>query len=538
MNLLKRIPFRLFTPLLFIGLFCGTSANAADELSNENYPKPIFENVLPSLNFHKDLRFHGKSTEEIKSQLEIEEGHDATAASDSPNRSRSQRIKKIFKEYRCPIAIFGLIVSSVAVGVIWNALPKDDPTGLCKIPKTPISAADLAENIFNETKVLNINVRMNQLEWENLKLEAAVSASEKGIGEEILPSFTWYDATSNIDGYEEENTKIRKKSWYGSFSITKPGLKLKNTVYNPDISDDFRTNPMAKISKFTLNNSVQDISYLKQCVAYKILETVGEIEVPHCQLSHVCVNKERMGLYVSIEPLVQAFFERHLGHNDIALYEGDVTGNGKLWERGKSDFYPDGIDTYEYKKGDRQWEQSQEFHDLLSLIDRPDDAQLSPDEEEMVERILDMPKILKFFAGEQLVHHWDGYAWNNNNNFFYYNYENHKIAFLPWGTDQTLGTASLLSMSSADGRIFKLILKSETFRMQLWQEFEAMRENLRLELPSLFQFIDEQMEIMKPWFYGDEEQIAVEKSIKLKRVLENMAYSKEKFDESWMVNRL
>ena len=471
-------------------------------MANEiEYPSPVFETVLPQLNF----KSHLSPTWEYDKDLESGAGDRDQGLEEHQKNSCFRSFKKNAREYRCPIFMFGLVFTSVAFGVIWNLIPNVDPTGLCQLPKPSINASSLAQNVFNESKILDINVRMNKIEWESLKLEFTVTASQEGIGGDIVPSFNWYDAAYDIDGHKEEHMQIRKKSWYGSFSTVKPGLKLKNTEYDPDKADDFKTNPLAKISRFTLNNSVQDSSFLRQCVSYKILRMMG-VEAPMCQLSHVCVNNERMGIYVSIESYLQSFFDRFIGHNDIALYEGDATGNGGLLDRREgSDFYSAyGIERYAYKKGDREWEQSSALQDLLSLVDLPDDYILSLDDEEKVEAILDLPKVLKFFAAEQLIRHWDGYIWNLNNHFIYFDYQNDKIAFLPWGTDQSLKGSGFLSARNADGRLFKLILKSQKFKEQLKEEYAQMRQKMHDDLPLILEYIAEQTELLEPWLYGDE----------------------------------
>ena len=411
-------------------LFCIYSCLLASE--HEEYPSPVYETDLPALNFKEHLSPSWDAEKDKLSDLESGEGGRNQDQEEVKKNTGLQNFKKNVKEYRCPIFLFGLVVSSITFGIVWNLIPTVDPTGLCMQAKPNINASSLAENIFNESKVLDVNIKMNKIEWESLKLEFSVRASDEGIGGDILPSFNWYDAAYDIDGHKEDNVQIRKKSWYGSFSTTKPGLKLKNTDYDPDRADDFKTNPLAKISKFTLNNSLQDSSYLRQCLSYKIMRTIG-LEAPLCQLAHVCVNNQRMGIYVSIESYLQSFFDRYLGHNDIALYEGDVTGNGGLLDKEfGSDFYRSGVERYAYKKGDRQWEDSSSVQDLLALIDLPDDYVLSSGDEAKIEAIIDLPKVLRFFAAEQLVRHWDGYIWNLNNHFIYYDYQNDKIVFLPW----------------------------------------------------------------------------------------------------------
>ena len=512
----------------FFSLFCIYSFVLASE--QEEYPSPVFDTVLPMLNFKNHLSpawdREQSNLNNLEPQLDdVDQDHE-----EFEKNYNLQKCRKIFKEYRCPIFLFGLVMGSISFGIVWNLIPNVDPTGLCMQAKTIINASSLAENVFSEKKILDINIKMNKVEWESLKLEFSVRASDDGIGGDILPSFNWYDAVYDIDGHKEEKIQIRKKSWYGSFSIKKPGLKLKNMEYDPDLADDFKTNPLAKISKFTLNNSLQDSSFLRQCVSYKIMRMIG-LEAPMCQLSHVCVNNQRMGIYVSIESYLQSFFDRYLGHNNIALYEGDVTGNGGLLDREfGSDFYPSGLDRYAYKKGDRQWEDSLALQDLLSLIDLPDDYVLNSDDELKLTTIIDLPKVLKFFAAEQLVRHWDGYIWNLNNHFIYYDYENDKVVFLPWGTDQTLRNPGFLSAHNAEGRLFKLILKSRNFELQLQEEYEKIQKNLSDSLPLIIEYIMEQKKLLEPWLYGDEKDNVKTEAEQLIKIVKEIVNSGQNFE--------
>lgn len=489
---------------------------------DEQYSSPVFNTDLPKLDFKKHLSPAWDHDQDNLSDLESTVCETNEYDDEAQMNCNLKNFKKNVKEYRCPIFMFSLVLTSIAFGVIWNLIPNIDPTGLCQRPKENINTSSLAQNIFNESRILDINVKMNKIEWESLKLEFTVTASQEGVGGDIAPSFNWYDATYDIDGHKEEQIQIRKKSWYGSFSIEKPGLKLRRKEYDPDTADDFKTNPLAKISRFTLNNSLQDSSFLRQCVSYKILRMIG-LEAPMCQLSHVCVNNERMGIYVSIETYLQNFFHRYIGHSDIALYEGDVTGNSGVLDREDgSDFYSYGLKRYAYKKGDREWEKSPALQDLLSLVDLPDDYLLNIDDEEKVEAILDLPKILKFFAAEQLVRHWDGYIWNLNNHFIYFDYQNDKIAFLPWGTDQTLTESGFLSVRNADGKLFKLILKSQKFKEQLQAEYMLIRKKMHDNLPVIMEYIAEQTELLEPWLYGDEKNNVKVKSEQLVKIIKEI----------------
>ena len=57
----------------------------------------------------------------------------------------------------------------------------------------------------------------------------------------------------------------------GSLSDTKPSLKIKMDAYVADQT-------MSGLSRFTLNNSVQDASYVNQCLGYRLFRKAGVAE--------------------------------------------------------------------------------------------------------------------------------------------------------------------------------------------------------------------------------------------------------------------
>jgi hypothetical protein len=65
------------------------------------------------------------------------------------------------------------------------------------------------------------------------------------------------------------------------------------------------------------------------------------------------------------------------------------------------------------------------------------------DFEEYITQHINMPLLLKSLASEAILGHWDGF-WGNNNNFMFYIDESEVLHFIPFDTDNALGTSLLV----------------------------------------------------------------------------------------------
>jgi hypothetical protein len=61
-----------------------------------------------------------------------------------------------------------------------------------------------------------------------------------------------------------------------------------------------------------------------------------------------------------------------------------------------------------------------------------------------LEQHLNLPLFLKSMASEAVLGHWDGF-WGNNNNFMFYKDEREVLHFIPFDTDNVLGTSLLVA---------------------------------------------------------------------------------------------
>ena len=301
----------------------------------------------------------------------------------------------------------------------------DDPLNWCAstwVGGTPGEAetqvcptrSDLTDAAFEPNRVLRIEVELDPEDWEALRQQER-NLLEIFAGDDCLSSpfespFTYFPGTVTIDGEVVENVGVRKKGFLGSLSHTKPALKIK---FNEYVSGQ----RFSGLRLMTLNNAIQDPSYLNQCLGYDLFRAAG-IPASRCNFATVRVNGLDLGLYVHVESVKERFLGRHFERNDGNLYEGTL-----------SDFRPEFVNTFEQKTN----EEDDDRLDLDAVVEVMD---VADDElEAALEEVIDLDSYLTFWAMDVLLANWDGYAGNTNNFYIYNDPTSERFHFIPWGID-------------------------------------------------------------------------------------------------------
>ena len=180
-------------------------------------------------------------------------------------------------------------------------------------------------------------------------------------------------------------------------------------------------------SRFLLNNAVQDPSFHSEPLGYEIWRRAGH---PARRTAHarVTFNGVVFGVYVLAEAIDKDYLESRYGSDDGNLYEGvfgeDVTDAEALdlesgEDEGRSDLVA--------------------LRDLLWL--EPDATFLA-----RVADAVDLDSLLRYWAVELLVRHWDGYATfpppvcpdcgSPNNWYLYAAPPTGRLEWIPHGADQ------------------------------------------------------------------------------------------------------
>lgn len=276
--------------------------------------------------------------------------------------------------------------------------------------------AAVTVDLFDPSRLLVIDIELAEAAWDTLRFEKRDLSGLLGPDCRTGPfesNFTWQKAVVHIDGVRLDEVGVRKKGFVGSMSTVKPSLKLKFDKWRPGQRAFGR-------ERMTLNNNRQDPSLVRTCLGYAVFTAVG-VPAPRCNLALVRVNGRSLGIYSHVEDIKRDFLTQHFGDADGDLYEGTL-----------SDFRPGWLATFEAKT-----DTTDPAHPALDALA----ATLSGPEDELIaalEAQLDLPSLLRFWAAEVLLSHWDGYSGNHNNYFVYREPTGGKLHLLPWGTDGVL----------------------------------------------------------------------------------------------------
>ena len=128
-----------------------------------------------------------------------------------------------------------------------------------------------------------------------------------------------------IDGEKYGNVAIRAKGNTSLSSVAAYG----NDRYSFKIEfDHYQTGKTYYgLDKLCLNNIIQDKTYLKDYLAYTLMNKMG-VPAPLCSFVQINVNGEAWGLYLAVEGVEDGFLKRNYGVSTGNLYKPDSMSFG------------------------------------------------------------------------------------------------------------------------------------------------------------------------------------------------------------------
>ncbi len=272
-----------------------------------------------------------------------------------------------------------------------------------------IDVPDETDTFFDPTVLHQVEITVAP---ENL------TALEESIDTDIRVS-----ANITYDGVSADNIGIRLKGFIGSVQdlSEKPGFSLK-------LNEFVQGQKILGVKKFTLDNAVQDPSFMSEHIGYELWRRAG-IPAQRTAYARLTFNGEFFGVYVVNESVTSDFLETNFQDGTGNLYEGilfvDVTNVDEI-----------DLDTNE-DINDRS-----DLRALSNVILNTPDPQFIQE----VSNLVDLDAFLAYWSIELLTYHWDGYAefpspFSNQccspNNYYVYHEPNRdKIIFMPHGIDQ------------------------------------------------------------------------------------------------------
>lgn len=163
-----------------------------------------------------------------------------------------------------------------------------------------------------------------------------------------------------IDGEAFRNVGIRGK---GNTSLSSV-KNMDSSRYSFKIEfDQYETGKSYYgLDKLCLNNIIQDNTYMKDYLAYTLMEDFG-VDSPLCSYVYITVNDEDWGLYLAVEAIEEAFLTRNYGAQYGDLYKPDSMsfggGRGNGMDFSMSDFMNENSDSSDTEKTSDSTEKSQ-----------------------------------------------------------------------------------------------------------------------------------------------------------------------------------
>lgn len=318
-------------------------------------------------------------------------------------------------------------------------------------PEPDPEPVDPSKAFYDAEHLVEVQVELAPDDWQALRLEGR-SLLDAFEGKAWEYDYTSFSGTVTVDGTRYENVDVRKKGFNGSISIPRPSLKI-------DLASTVSDQNHSGVKKLTLNNNRQDPSNTHQCMAYGLFNKAG-LTAPRCNLAHVVVNGEDLGIYTNVESINKQLIARHFADNSGNLYEGEV-----------ADFDRETVQRLELKTNEKANDRS----DLEPVI-----AALEGGDEQLVNALsakVDLESFRTYWAMEVLVGHWDSYSGNINNYWIYDDPTNNKFYFIPWGTDSAFeGPNTFTSLNTSitvfakgklANRLYRLPEQRELYRKRL-----------------------------------------------------------------------
>jgi hypothetical protein len=288
-------------------------------------------------------------------------------------------------------------------------------------PNFPIRTDDGSESVFNEDLIGTARVQIP-------------SASYGPIDDEALSDCgphprSYYVGALNIGSVDFPGSGVRAKGGCGSSRSLdeKSALKVNLSWDDPAVAGCPTTRRYKGLKKITLNNQVEDPSYVHERIGYDFFRKVG-VPVPRVAPINVHVNDELWGLYLNVESIDRRFLARRFDSNDGMLYEGAYgcdLGSTSCFE---PKFSTDECD--DPPSGDPT-----DFTPLMALNDRLDalpDGGFYP----AITEIINFDAYLSMWAAASIMGYWDGYPFSANNYRIYHDPSDDRWTVLPSGLDQ------------------------------------------------------------------------------------------------------
>ena len=296
--------------------------------------------------------------------------------------------------------------SDVATGFSYGL---SSSTGFTHAFLTPTpSSENTVATAFTPTAVNTLSITISDENWQDIL--------DNPLDEE------YHETAITFNGVTLDSVAIR----------TKGGSSLRNVAnsssdrysFKVDINEYVSGQKFFGLKKFTLQNSFNDPSYMREVIAYELMD---EMSVPTPEHAYVnfYVNGELFGLYLMVEAVDGEFVEKHFTNSNGDLYKPDGTGSDLLWL---------GDDIQSYTDINLQTnEDTTDNGAFINFVESLDKGETSA---------IDIDTLLRYMSVSTSLSNLDSYHGPLAHNYYIYD-DDGVFSILPWDFNESFGTFAM-----------------------------------------------------------------------------------------------
>ncbi len=274
---------------------------------------------------------------------------------------------------------------------------------------TPTPSSDnTAATAFTPTAVNTLSITITDENWQDIL--------DNPLEEE------YHETAITFNGVTLDSVAIRTKG--GSSLSSVANSSSDRYSFKFDINEYVSGQKFFGLKKFTLQNSFNDPSYMREVIAYELMDEMG-VPTPEHAYVNFYVNGELFGLYLMVEAIDGEFIEKHFANSNGDLYKPDGTGSDLLWL---------GDDIQSYTDINLQTnEDTTDNGAFINFVESLDEGETSA---------IEVDTLLRYMSVSTSLSNLDSYHGPLAHNYYIYD-DDGVFSILPWDFNESFGTFNM-----------------------------------------------------------------------------------------------
>ena len=232
----------------------------------------------------------------------------------------------------------------------------------------------------------------------------------------------YHETSITFNGVTLDSVAIRTK---GNSSLSSVANSTSDRYsFKLDINEYVDGQKFFGLKKFTLQNSFNDPSYMREVIAYDLLDEMGVATPKHAYVNFY-VNGELFGFYLMVEAIDGEFLENNFANSNGDLYKPDGVGSDLKWINNDITSYSDiNLQTNE---------ETTDNGAFINFVEMMDDGSTD---------VIDVDGLLRYMSVSVALSNLDSYHGSLAHNYYLYEQDG-VFSLLPWDLNESFGSFSM-----------------------------------------------------------------------------------------------